>query len=68
MTRQRKWQLKKKAEGKCTICGKHSESGKELCVEHIIKRRNYVRKKFGHKPKQEGKVGRNIKYKEPLNA
>jgi hypothetical protein len=35
MTRQRRWQLKKRAEGKCIVCGVDS-NGKILCRKHAI--------------------------------
>ena len=43
ISRQRKWQLKKQAEGKCVICGKKAE--KTLCKEHS-KKNNQLHKRW----------------------
>lgn len=43
MTRQRKWQLKKVKEGKCSICGKANISFANLCLEHYLYKREYQR-------------------------
>jgi hypothetical protein len=52
MTRQQRWQLQKKAEGKCSTCGKELFS-QWHCKEHaeIIREgaRGYYRKKVGIK-------------------
>lgn len=64
ISRQLKWQRKQKELGNCTTCGKKSAENKHLCADCNIKRREYMRKKFGYNPKQEGKVGRRIKYKD----
>jgi len=37
LTRQRKWQLKKLAEGKCEICGKAPLLTKYRCAIHVIR-------------------------------
>jgi len=66
-SKQVRWQRKQKASGNCVVCGKKSVTGKILCVEHYIKRREWQRKRFGFKPKEAGKPGRNILYHPPLN-
>lgn len=49
ISRQRRWQIRKKAEGKCIVCGK--ERVIELyCEEHRIKI-NIIHKKWREKKK-----------------
>lgn len=49
MTRQRKWQLKKQAEGKCILCGDKAvqcvtkEQLSQYCKEHFKMQRVYTR-------------------------
>ncbi len=38
ISRQRKYQLRKKRQGLCTICGKETFEGLVLCYEHMLKR------------------------------
>jgi hypothetical protein len=35
VSRQRKWQLRKRAEGRCAVCGVPAEG--KLCVTHAVK-------------------------------
>lgn len=59
-SKQTLWQRKQKQLGNCTQCGSKSIEGKSLCTACMIKRREYARVKYGHKPKQAGSPGRNI--------
>ena len=61
LSRQRKWQLKKRAEGLCESCGDPAE--KSRCPACMIKQRERVRNRLGCSPKEYGKPGRPLKYK-----
>lgn len=49
MTRQRRWQLRKQAEGKCVICGQEAimcvikKQLSQYCANHLAKRRVFTR-------------------------
>jgi hypothetical protein len=45
ISRQRKWQLRKKAEGKCELCGEPSAGGVH-CEKHKKMNRIYYRSKY----------------------
>ncbi len=50
LSRQRKWQLRRRRAGLCIICGKPVAPGlKGMCVEHCVARRENLRKLFGLK-------------------
>lgn len=53
ISRQRRWQLKKAAEGKCSICGKGEVYRGERCEEHytahVLHMREHMRQKLGCK-------------------
>lgn len=42
-SRQREWQKRRAAEGKCEICGKVRNLYSRLCDEHAIKHRDHER-------------------------
>jgi hypothetical protein len=48
VSRQRKWQLRKKSQHKCLICGK-PEVMKGLCEKHYKRALDYVRERLGVK-------------------
>ena len=48
ISRQRKYQLRKARDKRCTICGAPSEHG-TLCINHLVYHREHGRKKFGSK-------------------
>ena len=48
ISRQRKYYLRKRKQGKCTKCGKPAADG-SLCTEHLVQMREYRREKFGLK-------------------
>lgn len=53
-SRQREWQKRKKAEGKCVVCGKIREHYAQHCDEHALAHRVLSRiskrRKVGAKP------------------
>ena len=51
MTRQQKWQIKMKSEGRCVKCGKPVEGSKLFCLTHLIYMREIEAKKLGCKKK-----------------
>ena len=51
MTRQQKWQLKMKSEGRCVKCGKPVEGSKVFCLTHLVYMRDLEAKKLGCKKK-----------------
>ncbi len=59
MTRQRIWQLKQMAEGRCAQCGapRHPAS-KTMCLRCAARARKRNRARLGHSPKRPGAVGR----------
>lgn len=61
VSRQRRWQLKQAALGKCITCGKPAVAG-VLCLEHRRKQTVQRRKLKGFKAWKPGKVGRPRKY------
>lgn len=58
LSRQRKWQLKKVAEGKCAICAKPLKHYKGLCDEHAVKARKSLRARNGFQVGKAGMKGR----------
>lgn len=58
ISRQREWQIKKIAEGKCSSCGKPRTLSKYVCNDCLKKRREYQRKKVGCRPYKPGGRGR----------
>jgi len=48
ITRQRKWQLRKQAEGKCITCGAPAVVA-FFCLKHAVGKREYERVKEGFK-------------------
>ena len=62
LSRQRRYQIRKRKEGLCTICGKRKTDGRDLCIKCATIKRDRQRIKLGHKPKVEGKRGRPIEY------
>lgn len=59
LSRQQRWQLKKKAEGKCVICGQpRSPLYDYHCEKHAVAVRKQQRKRMGCKKKVKGKRGR----------
>jgi cytochrome c5 len=62
MTRQRKYQLKRKAEGRCAQCGNEELLIANHCHKCHEKQLAYARKRNGHNPWEPGKVGRPPKY------
>lgn len=61
MSRQREWQIKMKAAGRCQQCGAPSY-GALLCFKHLEKVRNYYRKKLKLTAWQPGGPGRPLKF------
>jgi hypothetical protein len=65
VSRQRKWQLKKQAEGKCTICGKEAwKPGAYFCPHHL----ECQRSRSGSKPWKLGGSGRVPRGQEEVHA
>ena len=58
MTRQRRWQLARRAEGRCTICGQPRTHYPEECDACRVKRRRYQRVWPIGQPWRPGGVGR----------
>lgn len=54
LSRQRLWQLKKKKQGLCIICGKPATKNSFKCEKHkimdVVSHRKLNRKKFRRKP------------------
>jgi len=48
ISRQRKYQLRKQREGRCTECGEPAAQGSR-CLKHLVKERERQRKKRGLK-------------------
>lgn len=61
VSRQRLYQLKLKAEGKCELCAKELHPEHKACLPCLAKRRERLRERKGHKPKVIGGTGRCIK-------
>jgi len=53
ISRQRKYQLRMKREGRCTECGEPSVQGSR-CLRHLVKARERQRKKRGLKRRYRG--------------
>jgi hypothetical protein len=49
VSRQRKYQLRKAAAGRCVICGDEALKPRSLCLEHLIVYRERHRKALGLK-------------------
>lgn len=58
MRRQRRWQLKQVALGKCEICGKKRKHYKARCDACAIKTRNYQRERLGCVVRYKVRVGK----------
>ena len=58
MTKQRKYQLAKLADGLCSICGKESLYNDERCLACYVKFMVLVRRRAGCKPWRPGGRGR----------
>lgn len=58
MTRQRRWQLKRRAEGRCITCGRKRNLYKHHCDQCNGKHLLYQRKYHGHQPWRAGFAGR----------
>jgi hypothetical protein len=58
MTKQRRWQLKKQAEGNCMTCGKPRNLYAERCDTCHAVERLRTRAACGHQPWREGGRGR----------
>ena len=61
VSRQRLYQLKLKAEGKCELCAKELHPEHKACLPCLAKRRKKQRERMGHKAKVIGGKGRCIK-------
>ena len=61
VSRQRLYQLKLKAEGKCESCAKELHPEYKACLPCLAKRRQRQRERKGHNPKVIGGKGRCIK-------
>ena len=48
VSRQRKWQLRKMAQGGCRICGQAAISG-GYCLKHLVQERDHSAERFGYK-------------------
>jgi hypothetical protein len=48
ISRQRKYQLRQKRDGRCVICGELAISTSR-CLKHLVKTREFHRKKYGWK-------------------
>lgn len=59
VSRQREWQLRKRAEGRCETCGKkrHPRSS-QYCLSCLRKKRKSCRRRLGYRPHQLGRRGR----------
>ena len=60
LSRQRLYQLKLKAEGKCELCAKELHAEHKACLPCLAKRRKRLRERKGHKAKVIGGGGRPI--------
>lgn len=60
LSRQRKWQLRKAAQGLCVLCGKPT-TGSNHCLEHMEKNRDSNARRFGFKRQYENCKSRKIK-------
>jgi hypothetical protein len=49
ISRQRKWQLRKQAAGRCKLCGRLAVTSSGYCMKHFINNRNYSAERFGYK-------------------
>lgn len=58
VSKQRRWQLKMVAAGRCSQCGKARKSYKDLCNACAVKRRALNRRQVGCRPQAAGKRGR----------
>ena len=58
ISKQRRWQLKMKKQGRCEQCGVLVESGRVHCKVCSIKSREAVRKRNNFKAKVDGGRGR----------
>ena len=57
ISRQRKWQLRRKAAGLCVRCGDKAVVG-DHCLKHAIAKRERARKQFGCKRKNNSLTSR----------
>lgn len=60
LSRQRLYQLKLKAEGKCELCAKELHPEHNACLPCLAKKRERLRERKGYKPKVFGGDGRPI--------
>ena len=60
LSRQRLYQLKLKAQGKCELCAKELHPDHKACLPCLAKRRERLRERKGYKPKVFGGDGRPI--------
>ena len=49
ISRQRKYQLRHKRDGRCETCGDPAFRGTARCIKHLVKARENQRKKYGCK-------------------
>lgn len=57
MTKQRAWQLKMNAEGRCTVCGKPRDpESKTYCVRHHLDQRRRNRRRQGSVAKKSDRI------------
>ncbi len=64
LSKQRQWQLRMIAEGKCGGCGKPRENYQQKCDDCTIKLRQHARRRAGCQPWEEGSRGRRPKVRE----
>lgn len=62
ISKQRQWQLKKQAEGKCVTCGSGSLVSKQHCEKHLLEARARNRARMGCGQWVPGGPGRPPKY------
>jgi hypothetical protein len=58
VSRQRVWQMERKAEGCCVTCGNPCNLYAAHCDEHAVEQRVLMRKRSGCKPWKPGNSGR----------
>jgi hypothetical protein len=60
ISRQRKYQLRMQSKKRCTLCGAPTAQGSR-CLKHMIKIREYARKKLGLKRRYKNSMSYKLK-------
>jgi hypothetical protein len=54
VSRQRKYQLRMRRDGRCTKCGEPTARGAVLCLKHLVEARERARRMMGWKRRRQG--------------